>query len=75
MVSFPIVRMPCIGWMWGECLISTASVADWDALYAVNVRGTFLCYKYAADAMIKQGRGGRIVGEQHPSYTCTLDVS
>ncbi|KDQ23432.1 hypothetical protein PLEOSDRAFT_171232 [Pleurotus ostreatus PC15] len=42
--------------------ISDTSVEDWDALYAVNVRGTFLCYKHAADAMIKQGRGGRIVG-------------
>jgi NAD(P)-dependent dehydrogenase (short-subunit alcohol dehydrogenase family) len=29
---------------------------------AVNGRGTFLCYKYAAEQMIKQGRGGRIVG-------------
>ena len=29
---------------------------------AVNVRGTFLCYKYAAQQMIKQGRGGRIIG-------------
>ncbi|KAF7419255.1 hypothetical protein PC9H_001842 [Pleurotus ostreatus] len=46
-------------------LISDTSVEDWDALYAVNVRGTFLCYKHAADAMIKQGRGGRIVGEEH----------
>ncbi|KAF8982010.1 hypothetical protein BDQ17DRAFT_1262536, partial [Cyathus striatus] len=33
-----------------------------DRLYAVNVRGTFLCYKYAALQMIKQGRGGRIIG-------------
>jgi len=29
---------------------------------AVNARGTFLCYKYAAQQMIKQGRGGRIIG-------------
>lgn len=29
---------------------------------AVNVRGTMLCYKYAAKQMIAQGRGGRIVG-------------
>lgn len=29
---------------------------------AVNTRGTFLCYKYAAQQMIKQGRGGRIIG-------------
>ena len=29
---------------------------------AVNIRGPFLCYKYAAQQMIKQGRGGRIIG-------------
>ncbi|KAK7034590.1 hypothetical protein VNI00_012221 [Paramarasmius palmivorus] len=34
----------------------------WERAFAVNVRGTFLCYKYAAIQMIKQGRGGRIIG-------------
>ena len=29
---------------------------------AVNARGTFLCYKYAAAQMIAQDRGGRIIG-------------
>lgn len=29
---------------------------------AVNARGTFLCYKYAAAQMVAQGRGGRIIG-------------
>lgn len=29
---------------------------------AVNARGPFLCYKYAAEQMIEQGRGGRILG-------------
>ncbi|KAF8591348.1 NAD-binding protein [Ramaria rubella] len=42
-------------------LVST-SVEEWDQLQAVNVRGVFLCYKEAAIQMIKQGRGGRIVG-------------
>jgi NAD(P)-dependent dehydrogenase (short-subunit alcohol dehydrogenase family) len=27
-----------------------------------NARGTFLCYKYAGMQMVKQGRGGRIIG-------------
>jgi NAD(P)-dependent dehydrogenase (short-subunit alcohol dehydrogenase family) len=27
-----------------------------------NARGTFLCYKYAGIQMVKQGRGGRIIG-------------
>ena len=29
---------------------------------AINARGPFLCYKYAAEQMIKQGHGGRIIG-------------
>ncbi|KAK0193188.1 hypothetical protein F5146DRAFT_1029497 [Armillaria mellea] len=45
----------------------TASVLDytveqWDRAFAINARGTFLCYQYAAKQMIKQGRGGRIIG-------------
>ncbi|KAJ7850631.1 hypothetical protein B0H14DRAFT_2355611 [Mycena olivaceomarginata] len=35
---------------------------DWDQILAVNARGAFLCYKYAGIQMIKQGRGGRIIG-------------
>ncbi|KAJ7192806.1 acetoin reductase family protein [Mycena pura] len=38
------------------------SVEDWDKTMAINARGTFLCYKYAGIQMIKQGRGGRIIG-------------
>ncbi|KAJ7753352.1 acetoin reductase family protein [Mycena maculata] len=39
-----------------------ASVDDWDRLHAINARGTFLCFQHAAKQMIKQGRGGRIIG-------------
>lgn len=39
-----------------------ATVADWDHIYAINVRGTFLCYKYAGQQMVRQGRGGRMIG-------------
>ncbi|CAF4214010.1 unnamed protein product [Rotaria sordida] len=35
---------------------------DWDKMFAVNVRGVFLCYKEAAKVMIAQGRGGKIIG-------------
>ncbi|KAF9223080.1 NAD(P)-binding protein [Gyrodon lividus] len=42
-------------------LIET-SVEHWDTTFGVNVKGTFLCYKYAATQMIRQGRGGRIIG-------------
>jgi NAD(P)-dependent dehydrogenase (short-subunit alcohol dehydrogenase family) len=40
----------------------TDKVEDWDRIFAVNARGTFLCYKHAARQMVAQGRGGRIVG-------------
>ncbi|TFY59107.1 hypothetical protein EVJ58_g5992 [Rhodofomes roseus] len=35
---------------------------EWDRVMAVNIRGTMLQYKYATKQMIKQGRGGRILG-------------
>lgn len=35
---------------------------EWDRIVAINLRGVMLCYKYAALQMIKQGRGGRIIG-------------
>jgi 2-deoxy-D-gluconate 3-dehydrogenase len=35
--------------------------ALFDQVIAVNLRGLFLCTKHAAQAMIDQGRGGRIV--------------
>lgn len=42
--------------------ILDTSADEWDRLMSINAKGTFLCYKYAAEQMIKQGRGGRIVG-------------
>ncbi|KAL6244648.1 hypothetical protein RBB50_008176 [Rhinocladiella similis] len=38
------------------------SVEEWDRVMAVNVRGVMLCYREAAKQMIKQGKGGKIVG-------------
>ncbi|KAJ7222138.1 acetoin reductase family protein [Mycena pura] len=38
------------------------SAEQWDRVMSVNARGPFLCYKYAGLQMIKQGRGGRIIG-------------
>ncbi|KAJ9144482.1 putative short chain oxidoreductase [Pleurostoma richardsiae] len=37
-------------------------VQEFDKVQAVNVRGVFLCYQKAAAQMIKQGKGGRIIG-------------
>lgn len=39
-----------------------ATLDDWDRGFNINGKGVFLCYKYAAQQMIKQGRGGRIIG-------------
>lgn len=39
-----------------------ATVAEWARMMTINTQGTFLCFKYAAQQMIKQGRGGRIIG-------------
>ncbi|KAJ7677893.1 acetoin reductase family protein [Mycena polygramma] len=38
------------------------STEEWDRVMSINARGPFLCYKYAGMQMIKQGRGGRIIG-------------
>ncbi|KAJ7722871.1 acetoin reductase family protein [Mycena maculata] len=45
---------------WSTVVDTTAD--QWDRVMEVNARGTFLCYKYAAMQMIKQGHGGRIIG-------------
>ncbi|KAF8524299.1 short chain oxidoreductase [Hysterangium stoloniferum] len=42
--------------------IVSVSTEDWDKIHALNVRGAFLAYRCAAIQMIKQGRGGRIIG-------------
>lgn len=38
------------------------STDEWDRMFAVNMRGVFLCYKEAAKMMINQGKGGKIIG-------------
>ncbi|KAF8686062.1 hypothetical protein AX14_003975 [Amanita brunnescens Koide BX004] len=42
--------------------ITELTTEQWDRMFAIHARGAFLCYKYAVRQMIKQGRGGRIVG-------------
>ncbi|KAG0701472.1 NAD(P)-binding protein [Suillus ampliporus] len=38
-----------------------STLADFDRIFDTNVRGTFLCLRAAAQAMIRRGRGGRII--------------
>jgi NAD(P)-dependent dehydrogenase (short-subunit alcohol dehydrogenase family) len=45
----------------------SASVSDFDWLMNVNTRGVMLCFKYAAQQMVKQGGGGKIIGSFCPS--------
>ncbi len=37
------------------------AVEDWDRMFAVNVRGVFLSFKVAAQQLIAQGGGGRLL--------------
>ena len=39
------------------------TVEVWDRIMCVNARSTMLAYKHAVRQMIKQGRGGRIIGQ------------
>jgi len=42
--------------------ILDTSVEQWERLMNINARGVFMGYRAAARQMIKQGRGGRIIG-------------
>lgn len=42
--------------------VMEANIDEWESIWAVNVRGTVLCYKYAAIQMVKQNPGGRLIG-------------
>ncbi|KAF7325395.1 Diacetyl reductase [Mycena venus] len=46
----------------GVVSVMDAKVEDWQKGWDVNIRGTLLCYQYAARQMVKQGAGGRIIG-------------
>ena len=39
------------------------SLEEWDFINNINTRGTFITYRAAAQQMIKQGTGGRIMGK------------
>lgn len=54
------VLVHCAGTFSGGPLLDFR-VEEWDRLFAVNARGTFLMLRHTARAMIESGRGGRIV--------------
>jgi NAD(P)-dependent dehydrogenase (short-subunit alcohol dehydrogenase family) len=43
------------------CGITDLAEEDWDEVLDINLKGTFLCMKYEARAMLNQGNGGAIV--------------
>lgn len=47
----------------GHSSLLNMSVEMWDRVMNVNARGVMLQYKYAAEQLVKQGRGGRIIGK------------
>ncbi|KAG1725616.1 uncharacterized protein EDB91DRAFT_84763 [Suillus paluster] len=42
--------------------ILSETLEGWERVMQINATSAFLCYKYAAVQMVKQGRGGRIIG-------------
>jgi NAD(P)-dependent dehydrogenase (short-subunit alcohol dehydrogenase family) len=36
-------------------------LSEWDAVLGVNLRGVWIASKYAAEAMVRQGQGGRVI--------------
>jgi NAD(P)-dependent dehydrogenase (short-subunit alcohol dehydrogenase family) len=55
------VRELVVNWSW-HTYIQLETLENWEHIMQVNATSAFLCYKYAAVQMVKQGRGGRIVG-------------
>lgn len=42
---------------------TAVTLDEWNNVLAINATGVMLSYKYAGIQMIKQGRGGRIIGK------------
>lgn len=42
-------------------LVHQMTLADFDKVLSINLKGAFLCTKYVSEQMIKQGKGGRII--------------
>jgi NAD(P)-dependent dehydrogenase (short-subunit alcohol dehydrogenase family) len=59
-----------------EIVVATGD--DFDRIFNFNVRGLFLCYKYAARQMVELGRGGRSIsassayGKKGPSASSLM---
>jgi meso-butanediol dehydrogenase / (S,S)-butanediol dehydrogenase / diacetyl reductase len=38
------------------------TIDEWDRVMSINAKGMFMCYREAGRQMIRQGRGGKIIG-------------
>jgi NAD(P)-dependent dehydrogenase (short-subunit alcohol dehydrogenase family) len=57
-----LVNNAGIGVRWdGRLPIQAFHEAEWDRIINVDLKGVFLCSRKAAQAMVRQGKGGRIV--------------
>jgi NAD(P)-dependent dehydrogenase (short-subunit alcohol dehydrogenase family) len=63
-----------------ECTVAEMSVAEWDRVIAVNLRGPFLCTRAALPGMLAQGHGriinvasqlGQLGGETMAHYSAS----
>lgn len=52
-----------------------ANIDEWESIWAVNMRGTVLCYKYAAIQMVKQNYGGRLIGNFQSLILCIANLT
>src|SRR3989338_7199506 len=41
--------------------VSKMTLADFEKVIAINLKGVFLCTKYASNLMIREGNGGKII--------------
>ena len=46
------------------------SLADFDEVIAINLKGTFLCTKYVSERMVKRQKGGKKSSTSLPSTRC-----
>ncbi|CAE7118313.1 unnamed protein product [Rhizoctonia solani] len=60
--ALDIIKMVANAGIAGQELILEASDELFDTQININIKGTLYCYRAAAVQMIKQGRGGRIIG-------------
>src|SRR5437868_4740681 len=55
------IALNCAGVGCGDVKLADIALEDFDQLFAINVRGVFLCLQAELKAMVDHGRGGSII--------------